>query len=190
MSKQKVPDFILKRLRTNLKSANIPVSKKDLDGMIERGFIQYAVAFEELMHNIDRGSIPDYLNGWGALQTSRPQSWMEQKYLIEGTSTHQKFPSIYEIAQKVKNQKVSPVELTELALARIAERDSSLNAFQHVCTDMARKAALKAKLEIRSGGYRGLLHGIPVAIKDLLAMTGTPTTAGSKIFADRITDYD
>ena len=133
MSKQKVPDFILRRLRTNLKSANVPVSKKDLDGMIERGFIQYAVAFEELMHNIDR---------------SRPQSWMEQKYLIEGTSTHQKFPSIYEIAQRVKNQKVSPVELTELALARIAERDSSLNAFQHVCTDMARKAALKAKLEI------------------------------------------
>jgi Asp-tRNA(Asn)/Glu-tRNA(Gln) amidotransferase A subunit family amidase len=190
MSKQKVPDFILKRLRTNIKSANIPVPKKDLDGMIERGFIQYAVAFEELMQNIDRGSIPDYLTGWGALQTSRPQSWMEQKYLIEGTSTHQKFPSIYEIAQKVKNQKVSPVELTELALARIAERNPSLNAFQYVCTDLAREAALKAKLEIRSGGYRGMLHGIPVAIKDLLAMRGTPTTAGSKIFADRITDYD
>lgn len=190
MSKEKVPDFILKRLRTNIKSANIPVSRKDLDGMIERGFIQYAVAFEELMKNIDRGSIPDHLNGWGAYPTSRPQSWMEQRYLTDETLTHQKFPSIYEIARKVKNQKVSPVELTELALARIAERDPSLNAFQFVCTELAREAAVKAKIEIRSGGYRGMLHGIPVAIKDLLAMRGTPTTAGSKIFADRITDYD
>lgn len=190
MSKQKVPDFILKRLRTNIKSANIPVSKKDLDEMIERGFIQYAIAFEELMQNIDRSEVPDYLNGWGAQQTSRPQSWMEQRYNANESLTHQKFPSIYEIGQKVKTLKVSPVELTELALARIAERDPALNAFQYICTDLAREAALKAKIEIRSGGYRGMLHGIPVAIKDLLAMRGTPTTAGSKIFADRIADYD
>ena len=190
MAKHKVPDFILKRLRANLKSARIPVSKKDLDGMIERGFLQYVVAFEELIQNIDRGIIPDYLSGWGAQPTSRPQSWMEKKYLTDESSIPQRFPSIYETAEKVKRLKVSPVELTELALARIAERDPVLNAFQFVCTDLAREAALKAKNEIRSGSYRGMLHGIPVAVKDLLAVRGTPTTAGSKIHAGRITDFD
>ncbi len=190
MANQKVPDFILKRLRANLKSARIPISKKDLEGMIEHGFLQYAVAFEELIQNIDRDTIPDYLDGWGAQPTSRPQSWMEKKYLADDTSVHQKFPSIYETAEKVKRRKVSPVELTELALARIAERDPILNAFQFICSDYARSAAQQAASEIRSGSYRGMIHGIPVAVKDLLAMRGTPTTAGSKILADRITDFD
>ena len=77
----------------------------------------------------------------------------------------------------------------EQALARIAERDPVLNAFQLVLAEPARAAARRAEREIADGAYRGPLHGVPIAVKDLLAMAGTPTTAGSRILAGATTDY-
>jgi Asp-tRNA(Asn)/Glu-tRNA(Gln) amidotransferase A subunit family amidase len=76
--------------------------------------------------------------------------------------------------------------LTEQALARIDQQDGELNAFQLVLADRARAAAHQAADEMRQGHYRGPLHGIPVAIKDLLDLAGTPTTAGSKIRAGQV----
>jgi aspartyl-tRNA(Asn)/glutamyl-tRNA(Gln) amidotransferase subunit A len=90
----------------------------------------------------------------------------------------------------VRHGEVSPVELTEAALARIAERDPLLNAFQLVLADEARAMARQAEAEIAAGNYRGPLHGIPIAVKDLFAMAGTVTTAGSKVLADNRTDFD
>ena len=75
------------------------------------------------------------------------------------------------------------MELTEQALAAIAAHDPALNAFQLVLDNRARALARQAEEEIAAGQVRGPLHGVPVAIKDLLAMVGTPTTAGSKILA-------
>jgi Asp-tRNA(Asn)/Glu-tRNA(Gln) amidotransferase A subunit family amidase len=99
-------------------------------------------------------------------------------------------PSLAEIARRIEAHAVSPVELTEQALAAIAAHDPALNAFQLVLADRARAAAHEAETEIARGGYRGPLHGVPVAVKDLLAMAGTPTTAGSKILAGWVPDFD
>ncbi|HEY8291826.1 MAG TPA: amidase, partial [Thermomicrobiales bacterium] len=84
----------------------------------------------------------------------------------------------------------SPVALTELMLERISRYDPALNAYQMVLTDTARAAAQEAEQEIAAGRYRGPFHGVPVAMKDLLATAGLPTTAGSKVLADWVPDED
>jgi aspartyl-tRNA(Asn)/glutamyl-tRNA(Gln) amidotransferase subunit A len=68
----------------------------------------------------------------------------------------------------------------ERSLSRIRERDQELNAFQLVLDERARSAAREAEAEIGRGAWRGPLHGVPVAVKDLFAMAGTVTTAGGK----------
>ena len=98
--------------------------------------------------------------------------------------------TIAELAPLVRAGAVSPVEIAEQALTRIEEEDGRANAFQLVLAEEARAAARRAEEEVARGAWRGPLHGIPVAVKDLLAMENTVTTAGSKILADRVTDHD
>jgi aspartyl-tRNA(Asn)/glutamyl-tRNA(Gln) amidotransferase subunit A len=98
--------------------------------------------------------------------------------------------SLEDAAALVRGRRVSPVELTEAALARIEAVEPRLNAFVTVTADLARAQARQAGDEIAAGNYRGLLHGIPIAVKDLFATKGIRTTAGSRILADWIPDED
>jgi aspartyl-tRNA(Asn)/glutamyl-tRNA(Gln) amidotransferase subunit A len=90
----------------------------------------------------------------------------------------------------LRDQRVSPAELTEACLARIEAVEPRLNAFVTVTAELARAQARQAGDEIAAGRYRGPLHGIPVAVKDLFATNGIRTTAGSRILADWIPDED
>ena len=98
--------------------------------------------------------------------------------------------TLEDAAGLVRDRRVSPSELTEACLARIEAVEPRLNAFVTVTTDLARAQAREATAEIKSGRYRGPLHGIPVAVKDLFATQGIRTTAGSRILADWIPDED
>lgn len=100
------------------------------------------------------------------------------------------FFTLEDAALAVRERRVSPVELTEAALARIEALEPRLNAFVTVTADLARAQAREAQDEIAAGRYRGALHGIPVAVKDLFATKGIRTTAGSRILADWIPDED
>src|SRR5712692_11172178 len=91
---------------------------------------------------------------------------------------------IVELAPLLRDRKVSPVELTEAYLDRIARLDSRLNTFIRVMPEQARAAAREAELEIGRGAWRGPLHGVPIGIKDLFDVAGVPTTMGSKILRD------
>ena len=93
-------------------------------------------------------------------------------------------------ADRVHNGELSPVELTQEYLARIRKLNPMLNAYQTVTAELALEDAKTAAKEIAAGKYRGPLHGIPVSIKDNLAIGGVKTTAGSKILADWIPDFD
>lgn len=73
------------------------------------------------------------------------------------------------------------IDVTEQCLARIASRNPAINAFVHVCADDARRQAEAADADMAAGRYRGPLHGIPISLKDLLDLTGTPTTASSRV---------
>jgi len=98
--------------------------------------------------------------------------------------------TLEDAAALVRDRRVTPAELTEACLARIEAVEPRLNAFVTVTADVARRQAREAGDEIAAGRYRGPLHGIPVAVKDLFATRGIRTTAGSRILADWIPDED
>ncbi len=85
---------------------------------------------------------------------------------------------------------VSPVELADAYLARIAALNPTLNAYYTVTAEAARAQAEQAEAELAAGTDRGPLHGIPIGLKDLLATAGVRTTAGSKILADWVPAED
>lgn len=100
------------------------------------------------------------------------------------------FASIPEVAACFRRGDLSPVEVTERALARIQALNPILNAFITVTAEAALAAARQAEAELRAGLDRGLLHGIPVALKDLMDTAGVRTTCGSRILADHAPDRD
>ena len=95
-----------------------------------------------------------------------------------------------EAAQAIAARKLSPVELMEALLERIARLDPKLNVFIHLDDDAAMGAARAAEAEITSGRLRGPLHGVPVGIKDIIDVAGLPTTCHSKILIDNIASAD
>lgn len=88
--------------------------------------------------------------------------------------------SIAEIAPLVQRGEVSPLDLVRGCLVRIEARHD-LNAFITVMAESALAEATAAEREIAAGHYRGPLHGIPVSVKDLIDVVGTPTTSGSAV---------
>jgi aspartyl-tRNA(Asn)/glutamyl-tRNA(Gln) amidotransferase subunit A len=93
-------------------------------------------------------------------------------------------------AEAIRAREISPVSLLESCLARIETLEPRLNAFITVTADLAREQAREAEREIQAGRYKGPLHGIPVAVKDLFATKGIRTTAGSRILADWLPTED
>ena len=98
--------------------------------------------------------------------------------------------TIREAAGLLERRALSPVELTEAVLQRIAVVDKKLNAYITTCGDQAREVAQAAEKMIRAGYHLGPLHGIPVALKDNIYTRGVRTTAGSKILGDFIPAED
>src|SRR5687768_4561435 len=88
--------------------------------------------------------------------------------------------TIAEVAELIRTKKLSPVELTQAHLDRIEKIDPPLNSYITVTREMALEQARTAEAEIMRGEYRGWLHGIPIAFKDLFRLPGLPTKAGSK----------
>lgn len=97
---------------------------------------------------------------------------------------------LLEVAARIRQRELSPVEATEAALTRIAAREGQLNAFVTVLGDGARREAKQAEQEIAAGEYRGPLHGIPLSVKDLFATKGIRTTAASRVLAENVPDHD
>jgi aspartyl-tRNA(Asn)/glutamyl-tRNA(Gln) amidotransferase subunit A len=98
--------------------------------------------------------------------------------------------TIAELAPQIEARKLSPVEVTAQTFARIKKHNPSINAFITLTEEAAIEQARRAEREIRTGHYRGPLHGIPYAAKDLFFTRGVATTAGSKILRDFVPDYD
>jgi aspartyl-tRNA(Asn)/glutamyl-tRNA(Gln) amidotransferase subunit A len=95
-----------------------------------------------------------------------------------------------ELSRLIQRREVSPVEVIDAHLARIEATDGALNSFITLLPERARAAARQAEAQIRSGNYRGPLHGIPVGLKDLFNTGGVRTTSGSRIFDNFIPEQD
>ena len=98
--------------------------------------------------------------------------------------------SLAEAAALLRARELSPLELTEAYLERIERLNPTINAYITVTAERALADARRATEEIAAGSYRGPLHGIPVALKDLYATAGIVTTAGSKILAEWVPEAD
>ena len=100
------------------------------------------------------------------------------------------FMSGPELASLIKSRKLSPVEVAEAFLNRAEALNPRVNAFITVTREHALAAARVAEKEIGAGHYRGPLHGLPYAPKDILATKGIKTTNGSKVTANWVPDYE
>lgn len=96
--------------------------------------------------------------------------------------------SLAAAADEIAARRLSPVELIDSVLNRIAATDGALNAYAHVTAESAREAAAEAEAEIAAGRYRGPLHGIPLGVKDLYDTAGVPATSSSAVRADHVPD--
>lgn len=100
------------------------------------------------------------------------------------------FMTIAEAGAKLRDKEIRSVQLIEILLDRINTHNDKLNAFMTVSDEIALGEATEADDEIDKGRYRGPLHGIPIAFKDLIATKGVRTTAGSKYYEDWVPDRD
>src|SRR5438034_1694988 len=100
------------------------------------------------------------------------------------------FKSAAELSPLLKARKLSPVEVVRAFLDRIEAVNPQVNAFITVTGEQALEQARKAEREIAAGRYRGPLHGVPYAPKDILATKGIRTTNGSKVTAGWIPDHE
>lgn len=98
--------------------------------------------------------------------------------------------TIHELAPLISARKLSPVDVTRAQLDRIAACDGRLKAYATVTAELALQQATQAQREIAGGLYRGPLHGVPVAVKDLCDTAGIRTMGGSAVFADRVPEHD
>jgi aspartyl-tRNA(Asn)/glutamyl-tRNA(Gln) amidotransferase subunit A len=98
--------------------------------------------------------------------------------------------TLSQASELLRRKAVSPVELAQAFIARIEKLNPAVNAFITVTAEQALQQAREAEAEIQRGAWRGPLHGIPVALKDLIDTAGIPTTAASAVFKDRIPTED
>jgi aspartyl-tRNA(Asn)/glutamyl-tRNA(Gln) amidotransferase subunit A len=107
---------------------------------------------------------------------------------MTSTSAQLAYMPLSDVAALIAKRELSPVELTQATLDRISALDAKLHSYYTVFTTEALAAAREAEAEIRSGNYRGPLHGIPIAVKDIYE--SGPTTGGSKLRKDYVAEQD
>ena len=100
------------------------------------------------------------------------------------------YQTILNLSARIKSGDLSPVTLTEAMLARIETLDGRLKSYATVMAEQALAEAKAAAAEIAAGNYRGPLHGIPIAVKDLCYTKGTRTMGGLAVLADHVPDFD
>lgn len=98
--------------------------------------------------------------------------------------------SLVAVSRLIKRRELSPVEVVDATLARIASVDPKLRAYISIFDTQAREVARAAEILIMAGHDLGPLHGVPIALKDNIATAGQRTTAGSKILADWLPAHD
>ena len=109
---------------------------------------------------------------------------------MTSSSTELGFMTIAEGAQRIERRDLSPVELATALIRRTEAIDPQLNAFLLPTPERALDQARAAEREIAAGRYRGPMHGIPFALKDIYATSGIRTTGHSRTCIDTVPDFD
>ncbi len=113
----------------------------------------------------------------------------EQKNMQKEQLDYQ-YLSITELSELIRQKKVAPTKIVKDCLARIGRINPTLNAFITVTAEQALQQAAEAETEINNGNWKGNLHGVPVAVKDMFDTAGIKTTAAFEHFKDRVPEKD
>jgi len=105
------------------------------------------------------------------------------------TSDPVHYLSLSDVSERLRRGELKPMALTELILARIAQHDGALKSYTTVLVDRAMAKARQAEEELDRGLWRGPLHGVPIAVKDLCYTDYAPTAAGMLIHKDFVPSY-
>jgi aspartyl-tRNA(Asn)/glutamyl-tRNA(Gln) amidotransferase subunit A len=116
--------------------------------------------------------------------------WLGFFYARLQSGSMSELTTISDLAPRLRRKEISPVEITQHCLARIEKLNPALNAFITIMAESALDEARTAEAEILRGQWRGPLHGVPVALKDLIDTAGLRTTAASALYKDRIPTED
>jgi len=103
---------------------------------------------------------------------------------MDATTTELHYLELMELTARIKARELSSVAVTHALVDRIASLDGTLGSYAVVTADAAMAQAEAAEAEIAAGRYRGPLHGVPIAVKDLCWIEGVPTAAGMAIYRD------
>src|SRR5262245_1392379 len=99
-------------------------------------------------------------------------------------------PTIHAVAADVRQGRLTPTDLLDACLERIDRHEARVNAWVFVDRESAREDAGRLAAELRAGHYPGPLHGVPVAIKDIIDVFDWPTAAGSRLWAGAVARGD
>jgi amidase len=100
------------------------------------------------------------------------------------------YKTVSQVASLIEAKELSPVELTEVMLARIDAVDGQYLSYATVMANQAMESARAAETAISAGNYLGPLHGVPIAVKDLCFTKGVRTMGGAKVLRDHVPDFD
>ena len=109
---------------------------------------------------------------------------------VPGNEEEVAFLPVHRLAALIRAGHISPTELTEIYLARLKRYDPVLLCAVTILEGRGREEAQQAESEIKSGGWKGPLHGIPWGVKDLFSVTGAPTTWGAEAFQNQVIEED
>ena len=105
------------------------------------------------------------------------------------TSDPVHYLSLTDVSERLRYGELRPTALSEMTLARIAQHDGALKSYTTLLADRAMAKARQAEAELNRGLWRGLLHGVPIAVKDLCYTDYAPTAAGMRIHKDFVPPY-
>jgi len=109
---------------------------------------------------------------------------------VPGTEEDVAFLPVHRLAALVKERHISPTELTEIYLDRLKRYDPVLLCAVTILEGRGREEAQQAEADLKSGGWKGALHGIPWGVKDLFTVTGAPTTWGAEAYQSQVIEED
>ena len=186
----------IQQIRNNVKWYDLDFTDAEADSMMG-SLNNYLLLYKSMHKTLPANDIPFPLAFNPAPLGMRVSTKKEKIYWdvplkmeIPTNKNDLAFYSIPQLASLIANKKISSVDLTKFFIARLKKWGDTLECVITLTEDLAMKQAKQADDEMKSGIYRGPLHGIPYGLKDLFAVKGYKTTWGSTPYKDQVLDID
>ncbi len=194
MAQENNAEFSEQDIRSAMQIIGLNFTQAERDSMLEN-LAENHEAFQQLRKRNIQNSVPPALHfnplpdGFQIPHEKKEVFYSSSEQRATPADIHQvAFYSVRDLAELIRSEEISSVELTKVYLARLKEYDPMLQCVITLTEDLAMEQAKQADEEIAAGNYRGILHGIPYGLKDLFAVKGYKTTWGAMPYKDQMID--